>query len=77
MEYIQAPGHLPYRRAQVILPVFPALSALLDPNECSPSQRRVSELDLTKQGARIMRKMILPKTQYSLLQYQMTKSKQK
>lgn len=76
MECIQAPGQIPYCRAQVILPVFRALSALVDPNECSLSQRRVSKLDLTKQGAR-MTKMILPKTQYSLLQHQMMKRNQK
>jgi hypothetical protein len=62
MAYIQAPGHFPYRRAQVILPDFPELLAIFDPNEFSLSQLRVSELDLTKQGARIMTNMILPKT---------------
>ena len=62
MAYNQALGHFPYRRAQVILPDFPALSAIFDLNECSLSQLRVAELDLTKQGARIMTKMILPKT---------------
>ena len=48
MEYIQTPGHFPYRWAQVILPVFSVLSAIFDPNECSLSQLYVSELDFTK-----------------------------